>query len=75
MERLVREVNESSSISVLDDTDVVYVVRVPTRRIMTITLAVGARLPAYATSMGRVLLASLHPTTSIPASSGSRRAN
>jgi IclR family pca regulon transcriptional regulator len=61
MESLVREVNESSSISVLDDLDVVYVVRVPTRRIMTITLAVGTRLPAYATSMGRVLLASLPP--------------
>jgi len=61
MESLVREVNESSSISVLDDLDVVYVVRVPTRRIMTITLAVGTRLPAYATSMGRVLLAALPP--------------
>jgi IclR family pca regulon transcriptional regulator len=61
MESLVREVNESSSISVLDDIDVVYVIRVPTRRIMTITLAVGTRLPAYATSMGRVLLASLPP--------------
>ena len=59
MESLVREVNESSSISVLDDTEVVYVIRVPTRRIMTITLAVGTRLPAYATSMGRVLLAAL----------------
>jgi len=61
MESLVREVNESSSISVLDDLDIVYVVRVPTRRIMTITLAVGTRLPAYATSMGRVLLAALPP--------------
>ena len=59
MERLVATVNESSSISVLDDTDVVYVARVPTRRIMSITLAVGTRLPAYATSMGRVLLAAL----------------
>src|SRR5689334_11187045 len=59
MEALVAEVNESSSISVLDDLDVVYVVRVPTRRIMSITLAVGTRLPAYATSMGRVLLAAL----------------
>jgi IclR family pca regulon transcriptional regulator len=61
MERLVREVNESSSISVLDDIEVIYVVRVPTRRIMSITLAVGTRLPAYATSMGRVLLAALPP--------------
>jgi IclR family pca regulon transcriptional regulator len=61
MEQLVAQVNESSSISVLDDTEVVYVVRVPTRRIMTITIAVGTRLPAYATSMGRVLLAHLPP--------------
>jgi IclR family pca regulon transcriptional regulator len=59
MERLVARVNESSSISVLDETDIVYVVRVPTRRIMSITLSVGTRLPAYATSMGRVLLADL----------------
>jgi IclR family transcriptional regulator, pca regulon regulatory protein len=59
MERLVAEVNESSSISVLDDTDIVYVVRVPTRRIMSITLSVGSRLPSYCTSMGRVLLAGL----------------
>jgi IclR family pca regulon transcriptional regulator len=59
LERLVAQVNESSSISVLDDNEVVYVVRVPTRRIMSITLAVGTRLPAYATSMGRVLLANL----------------
>ena len=59
MERLVAQVNESCSISVLDDTDIVYVVRVPTRRIMSITLSVGTRLPAYCTSMGRVLLAGL----------------
>ena len=61
MEGLVAKINESSSISVLDDTEVVYVVRVPTRRIMTITIAVGTRLPAYCTSMGRVLLADLAP--------------
>src|SRR5581483_1184879 len=59
MEALVAQVNESSSISVLDDTEVVYVARVPTRRIMSITLSVGTRLPAYATSVGRVLLAAL----------------
>jgi IclR family pca regulon transcriptional regulator len=59
MEGLVAALNESCSISVLDDTDIVYVVRVPTRRIMSVTLAVGTRLPAYATSMGRVLLAAL----------------
>src|SRR4029453_3635848 len=59
MEALVAEVNESSSIAVLDDLDIVYVARVPTQRIMTITIAVGTRLPAYATSMGRVLLGGL----------------
>ena len=61
METLVAEVNESSSVGVLDDLDIVYVARVPTQRIMTITIAVGTRLPAYATSMGRVLLAALAP--------------
>jgi IclR family pca regulon transcriptional regulator len=59
MERLVEKVKESSSMSVLDGPDVVYVARVPTKRIMTISLALGSRLPAYPTSMGRVLLAGL----------------
>ena len=59
MERLVDEVHESSSMSVLDGSEIVYVARVPTTRIMTIALALGSRLPAYATSMGRVLLSGL----------------
>jgi IclR family pca regulon transcriptional regulator len=59
MERLVEEVRESSSMSVLDGGEIVYVARVPTSRIMTIALALGSRLPAYPTSMGRVLLAGL----------------
>jgi IclR family pca regulon transcriptional regulator len=59
MEQLVAEVRESSSIAVLDGDDVVYVVRVPTSRIMAVTIAVGTRFPAHATSMGRVLLAAL----------------
>jgi IclR family pca regulon transcriptional regulator len=59
MERLVHEVKESSSMSILDDTEIVYVARVPTSRIMTIALALGSRLPVYPTSMGRVLLAGL----------------
>lgn len=57
MERLVDEVKESSSMSILDNTEIVYVARVPTTRIMTIALALGSRLPVYPTSMGRVLLA------------------
>jgi len=59
LETLAAEVNESSSISVLDRDDVVYVVRVPVSRIMAVTISVGTRFPAYATSMGRVLLAGL----------------
>ncbi len=59
LEALAAEVNESSSVSVLDRGDVVYVARVPTSRIMTVAISVGTRFPAYATSMGRVLLAGL----------------
>ncbi|HEY3871981.1 MAG TPA: IclR family transcriptional regulator C-terminal domain-containing protein [Actinocrinis sp.] len=57
MERLVEQVHESSSMSVLDGDEVVYVARVPTKRIMAVAISVGTRFPAYATSMGRVLLA------------------
>src|SRR3984893_1994313 len=57
LEELVEEVRESSSVSELDGEDVVYIARVPTKRIMTMTISVGTRFPAYATSMGRVLLA------------------
>jgi len=63
LEQLVAEVHESSSISVLDGDDIVYVARVPTSRIMTVTINVGTRFPAYATSMGRVLLAGLSDDT------------
>jgi IclR family pca regulon transcriptional regulator len=59
LERLVAEIRESSSVSVLDAEDVVYVARVPVSRIMTVSINVGTRFPAYATSMGRVLLAGL----------------
>ena len=59
LEALVAQVDESSSLSVLDGTDIVYVARVPVRRIMTVAISVGTRFPAYATSMGRVLLAGL----------------
>lgn len=59
LEALSTEVGESSSVSVLDGDDVVYVARVPVRRIMTVAITIGTRFPAYATSMGRVLLAAL----------------
>jgi IclR family pca regulon transcriptional regulator len=59
MEELVAQVKESCSAAVLDGTDIVYVLRVPTHKIMRNTLGVGSRLPAYCTSLGRVLLADL----------------
>jgi len=60
MTALVEQLNESCSAAVLDGFDVVYVARVATtKRIMSVTLNVGSRLPAIATSMGRVLLADM----------------
>ncbi|MFV8396376.1 IclR family transcriptional regulator [Corynebacterium hindlerae] len=59
LEQLSRSIKESSSLSVLDGTDIVYVNRVPVRKIMTVSITIGTRFPAFATSMGRVLLADL----------------
>ncbi|WP_308168844.1 IclR family transcriptional regulator C-terminal domain-containing protein [Nonomuraea sp. NEAU-A123] len=56
MEQLVGEIHETCSLGVLDGNDVVFVARVPVKRLMTIPIMVGSRFPAYATSMGRVLL-------------------
>jgi len=52
---------ESVSLTVLDGVDVVYVARVSTERVIGVTTKVGSRVPAYATSMGRVLLSHLPP--------------
>ena len=59
MRDFVNKTGESCSISILDGTDIIYVARVSTKRIMSINLDVGSKLPAYATSMGHVLLANL----------------
>ena len=59
LERLSRDVDESVSAGVLDEADIVYVARVPTRRIMSVRITIGTRFPAYATSIGRALLAGL----------------
>jgi IclR family pca regulon transcriptional regulator len=58
LESLVADVNESSSVSVMDGDDILYVARVATpRRIMTVRISVGTRFPAAFTSMGRAMLA------------------
>src|SRR5690606_11098447 len=60
MVELVEMIHESCSAAVLDEQEIVYVARVPTQtRIMSINLGIGSRLPAHATSLGRVLLAAL----------------
>jgi IclR family transcriptional regulator, pca regulon regulatory protein len=59
MRAVAAELKESCSAAVLSDEDVVYVARVPGERIMSVALHVGTRLPAYCTSMGRVLLSGL----------------
>lgn len=61
LEDLSTTVRESSSMAVLDGPDVVYVARVQANRVMTVSLGIGARLPAYCTSMGRALMADLSP--------------
>src|SRR5215813_4806567 len=61
LEALSSKMHESSSISVLDGHHIVYVARVPSKRIMRVAISVGTRFPAYAASMGRVLLAGLSP--------------
>jgi len=63
LERLSAEVSESASTAVLDGTEIVYVLRVPMQKIMTINLSIGSRLPAYCSSMGRVLLSALDDAT------------
>jgi IclR family pca regulon transcriptional regulator len=63
MQELSARLSESTSAAVLDHDDIVYVARVATRRIMRVAIAVGTRFPAYATSMGRVLLAGLDQET------------
>jgi IclR family pca regulon transcriptional regulator len=61
MEELAEKVMETTSASVMDGTDIVFVARVEGKRIMNMTLGVGSRLPAWATAMGRILLAELSP--------------
>lgn len=57
---VAEKTGESCSVCVLDDIEVVYIARASTKKIISINLSVGARLPAWATATGRVLLAGLH---------------
>jgi IclR family pca regulon transcriptional regulator len=59
LEEVSRALHESSSVSVLEGSEIVYVARSVIQRVMSVGLSIGSRLPAYCTSMGRVLLAGL----------------
>lgn len=59
LEEISERTGESSSAAVLNGDDILYVARSATKRIMAVGLGVGTSLPAYCTSMGRVLLAAL----------------
>ncbi|MCR8923872.1 MAG: IclR family transcriptional regulator domain-containing protein [Cellvibrionaceae bacterium] len=59
MEGVAHQLRESCSANVLDGQDIVYIARIPRRGLIHINLQIGARLPAYATSSGRVLLSGL----------------
>jgi IclR family pca regulon transcriptional regulator len=60
-EALVARTGESSSMSQLDGSDIVYVARVAVPKIIALSVHIGTRFPAIATSMGHVLLADLTP--------------
>jgi len=61
LEDLASQTGDSAALTVLDDTEIVYVARASVRTLLRLEAHVGSRLPAYATSMGRVLLAGLSP--------------
>ncbi len=61
LEELAKATRESASMAILDETEIVYVARASIRRVMSSNLFVGSRLPAYCTSLGKVLLAHLEP--------------
>jgi IclR family pca regulon transcriptional regulator len=74
LDTLSEQIGQSTSVSVLDETEIVYVARAAQRRVMSIALMPGSRLPAYCTSMGRVLLASLEPVKRLEVLQASRLA-
>jgi len=59
LERVTEQVHESCSLAVLERDEIVYIARSTAKRVMSVSLSVGSRLPSYCTSMGRVLLAAL----------------
>lgn len=61
LDQISARLHESTSLAVLEEDEVVYVARAATARVMSVSLGAGSRLPAYCTSLGRVMLAHLAP--------------
>lgn len=59
LERANRRCEETVNLTILDGTEVVYIVRFPSKHVVSVNLTVGTRLPAFCTAPGRVLLAHL----------------
>ncbi len=59
LEQVSEKVHESTSLSALDGDNIIYLARHTSSRVLSVGLSVGSRLPAYCTSMGRVMLADL----------------
>ncbi|MBP0617526.1 helix-turn-helix domain-containing protein [Jiella sp. KSK16Y-1] len=59
LDQLSEQIGQSTSVAILDETEVVYIARAAQKRVMTVGLMPGSRLPAHSTSLGRVLLAAL----------------
>jgi IclR family pca regulon transcriptional regulator len=59
LDQLSEKIGQSTSVAILDDAEIVYVARAAQRKVMSIALMPGSRLPAYCTSLGRVMLAAL----------------
>ena len=60
LEDVTAKTHESCSLAILDGDEVIYVARAAAKRLMSVSLSIGSRLPAYCTSMGRVLLGGLN---------------
>lgn len=59
LDQLSEQIGQSCSVALLDDGEIVYIARAAQKRVMSIGLMPGSRLPAHCTSLGRVLLAAL----------------
>ncbi len=73
LDELSERIGQSTSVSVLDQAEIVYIARAAQKRVMSISLMPGSRLPAFCTSMGRVMLAALPEAEALAIVQAARR--